>query len=55
VPTDSGLPPTLPEIIETPFPKPLEPEAAFPQPNAPIAPEPESSPTTLPESTPEFR
>ncbi|HEY9900932.1 MAG TPA: hypothetical protein V6D43_00625 [Candidatus Sericytochromatia bacterium] len=55
VPTDSGLPPTLPEIIETPFPKPLEPEAAFPQPNAAIAPEPQSSPTTLPESTPEFR
>jgi hypothetical protein len=55
VPTDSGLPPTLPEIIETPFPKPLEPEAAFPQPKSAIAPEPESSPTTLPEATPKFR
>jgi hypothetical protein len=30
---DSSLPPTLPEIVETPFPKTSEPEAAFPQPS----------------------
>jgi len=43
---DSGLPPTLPEIIETPFPKPSEPEAAFPQPDPLTAPEPMSAPAT---------
>lgn len=34
VPPDSDLPPTLPEIIETPFPEPLEPEAAILQPES---------------------
>ncbi len=39
---DVEMPQTLPEIIETPFPKPLEPEAAFPEPEPAIAPEPKS-------------
>ena len=43
---ESGLPPTLPEIVETPFPKPAQPEAAFPQPA------PESSPATQLEASP---
>jgi hypothetical protein len=44
---DSGLPPTLPEIVETPFPQPSQPEAGFPQPEPATAPE--ATPT--PEST----
>jgi len=39
---DAEMPQTLPEIIETPFPKPLEPEAAFPEPEPAIAPKPKS-------------
>ena len=56
---DSGLPPTLPEIVETRFPKLSEPEAAFPQPEPSIAPEAKSSPdkqlkaASKPESLPD--
>ena len=38
-----GLPPTLPEIVETPFPQPSPAEAAFPEPEPSIAPEQKSS------------
>ncbi|HEY9632210.1 MAG TPA: hypothetical protein V6D14_02320 [Coleofasciculaceae cyanobacterium] len=47
---DSSLPPTLPEIVETPFPKPSEPEAAFPEPAPSVDSQLKSSPTTAPES-----
>ncbi|MBE9126093.1 MULTISPECIES: hypothetical protein [unclassified Coleofasciculus] len=57
VPSESGLPPTLPEIIETPFPEPLEPEGAISEPksepsltqSSQTAPTPESL-TAMPES-----
>ena len=39
----SGLPPTLPEIVETPFPELSEPEGVPPQPEQSIAPEEKSS------------
>jgi hypothetical protein len=49
---DSGLPPTLPEIVETPVPKPSPAEAEFPQPEPSSLPEQESSSATPPEATP---
>jgi hypothetical protein len=42
----SGLPPTLPEIVETPFPELSEPEGVPPQPEQSIAPEEKSSSAT---------
>jgi hypothetical protein len=47
---DSGLPPTLPEIVETPTPQSSEPKAAVPQPEPAIAPE--SAPATSSEAAP---
>ena len=49
---DSGLPPTLPEITETPLPQPLEPEAAFPEPQPSTDSELKSSSSTPPETSP---
>ncbi|HEY9670942.1 MAG TPA: hypothetical protein V6D11_05835 [Waterburya sp.] len=46
VPPESGLPPTLPEIVETPLPKSTQPEATLPQAA------PESSPATQLEASP---
>ncbi|HAJ63205.1 MAG TPA: hypothetical protein DCP31_31535 [Cyanobacteria bacterium UBA8543] len=40
---NSALPPTLPEIVETPVPQPSPAEAEFPQPEPSISPEQESS------------
>ncbi len=50
--SDSGLPPTLPEIVETPFPKPSQPEAAFPEPSPPIKSELKPSQATAPAAAP---
>jgi hypothetical protein len=47
-----GLPPTLPEIVETPFPQPSPAEAAFPEPEPSIAPEQKSSSAKPQEAAP---
>ncbi len=49
---DSGLPPTLPEIVETPLPKPSPSEAAFPEPEPSGVLNQESSTATPQEATP---
>jgi hypothetical protein len=50
---DSGLPPTLPEIVETPTPQSSEPKAAVPQPEPAIAPESAPATSSEPAPTPE--
>ncbi len=50
--SDSGLPPTLPEIVDTPFAEPSEPEATFDQAEPSITPEQNSSPATPLEAVP---
>jgi hypothetical protein len=49
---DPGLPPTLPEIIETPFSQPSEPKAAFPVPQPSLDSELKPSSTTPAEASP---